>query len=306
MEGNAFVKHFQHLEKILFYLCCFVYTREVSKSLIGHHSYKWSKALFVLNLSVHCILYIYTYYNFYNNFKIEINNLTKFIVCSAYTGLRFVFAFLEQDPFTDLIFEIEMYDLQKQVLFYQHKSLHNKYYGKRVVSALLFIVTLVLFHYIVGIYFSYTNAKSLDQIILFTVVVAMSMSSLPFTVLFVYFAYEIFLRYKSLHTYFINELNAVNKNCHEQFLDNYRLLFFQLSRAQYKFIICFGSGTTIFYCYTYFLLLFYMRDALVVYHYPLILFLIVKVLLELYLIASFAGNITKEVNLLFLTEQNCI
>lgn len=293
------MKHFQYLGNILSYICCFIYSREVSKSPIGHHScYKWSKALFVLNLFVHCILYIYTYYNFSNNFKVEINNLTKFIVFSTYVGLRFVFAFLEQDLFTDLIFEIEMYDLQKQVLFYQHKSLHNKSYGKRVVSTLFFIIILVLFYYIVGVFFSYTNAKTVEHIILFIAIVILSMSSLPFTVLFVYFAHEIFLRYKSLHTFFINELNSVNKHCHEQFLDNYRLLFFQLSRAQYKFTICFGSGITIFYCYTYFLLLCYMRDALVTYHYPLILFLIVKVFLEMCLIASVAGNISKEVKLL--------
>lgn len=297
------MKHFQYLGKMLSYICCFIYRREVSKSPIGHHSYKWSKALFVSNLFVHCILYIYTYYNFSNNFKVEINNLTKFIVFSTYVGLRFVFAFLEQDPFTDLIFEIEMYDLQKKVLFYQHKSLHNKYYGKRVVSKFLFIVILVFFYYIVGVFFSYTNVKIVDRIILFTAIVIFNISSLPFTVLFVYFAYEIFLRYKRLHTLFRNELNSVNKNCYEQFLDNYRLLFFQLSRVQYKFSICFGSGTTLFYCYTYFLLLCLMRDALVTYHYPLILFFIVKVFLEMYLIASVAGNITKEVNLLLLTKK---
>lgn len=298
MEEDEFVKHFQHLGKALSYICCFTYKREHCKRAVCHHSYKWSKSMFALNLFVHFICYIFTYCNFFKNFQVEINNLTKFIVCSAYAGLRFALAFLEQDPFTNLISEIQIYDVKKKILFHQHRSLHKQQYGKLVVYALTFILIFVLFYYIVGVMFSYTNTNTSDRVILLTAIVVLNLPSLPFTVLFVYFAYEIFVRYKSLHKYFLNELNFVNENCNEKFLDDYRLLFFQLSKVQYKFNICFGSGTSIFYCFSYFIMLCSMRDALVVYHHPLILFLIMKVIFEVYLIANFAGNIPQEVNLL--------
>lgn len=298
-EQDSLHQHFRFIRNILTWLDLFVYKEELSQSRNSYHTYYFSKLLFIKSCVLFYGFFITTFHAYM--FSLTVTPTALFVIDFVYGLFSFFFVYFERQRFLDLLFEIDVFDKVKLVCKHQRQPTHNTKYGK--ISGLVFlsvffflaiVVVLVTFYSFKQTFWIFTNLQlrsiTACQILLSNVL------SFRFSVLFIFFSYEIAIRYRNLNTKIVLAIDDALDGRKEAVLDRYRLLYFQLSRIQNKFNKYFGIAITIFFCHAYLrIICLFMQILSQVFLLYSIVF-ILKNFIEIYVVVKFAELIKKEVS----------
>lgn len=296
------VKHFYPFGRYLNYLGFFSFEFGHIRILKGFSDCQWSVAFFSWICTLTLIKLIICYLMYFHR-QFNTHAVIKFSIVTLNNLIHPVITFLCRKAFVKLIFEIEFFDMQAELLkHFNIKPFHGKNYKTYLIVLMVtLLITFKLFFAIFQDFGSippiFRNPLSPEQeSYWFTLRLAsfwiICTGFFPFIFPFIYFSHEISLRLKRFNESFCL---AMIDSCSEASFESYRLMYFQLLRALDEFNAYFGSQVVLFFLISFLWLLTYLGEAVERSLAFLSIFVVLKILLEVYTVSKFCEEMKKEV-----------
>lgn len=295
------VSHFVLIGRCLNYLGVFSFVFRTTKALKGFSDCQWSTAFFCWCCFL-ALMKIFISSLMFLDIKINAHRVIKSTIIALNDLVHPVLTCFCRKAFVKLMFEIELFDIQSESFkHFNKKPFHGKHYKTYLI--LLVLTLLITFELFLAsmVYFSLqpiSESVFLTKYNLVSVTAALagllisSIGFLPFIFPFLYFSHEISLRFERFCDSFCLVMTG---SCTEASFESYRLLYFQLCRVLDEFNAYFGCQVMLFFFISFFLMLTYLGEAierrLVFASFSLVL----KILLELFVVCRFSEVLEKEV-----------